>query len=163
MAFIDWIFQSRENHDLFELGIEGEDWQAVGNEEYRDLTPANKYLFPGFEMTWNPNYIRTDTNYPDSVKAIFKYQNNPDTYIPSPIPGFTFNNEADSNLRTAYAAVAGIQSTYRPILMLGLAGTPEQTKAALNEYYTRLKSAGLDVIRQAVIDQVQKHLDTINN
>jgi hypothetical protein len=160
MAFIDWLFQSRENHDLFELGIEGEDWKSVGVDEYQDLSPAKKYVFPGYEMTWNPNYIRIDTNYPDEVKEIFKYQNNPDTYITSPITGFTFNNEADSALRTAYAAVAGIQATYRPILMLGLAGGPAQAKAALEEYYAKVKSAGLDVIRQAVIDQVQAYLDT---
>jgi putative aldouronate transport system substrate-binding protein len=160
MAFIDWIFQSQANHDLFELGIEGEDFKAVGTDEYQDLTPANKYVFPGYEMTWNPAFIRIDTNYPADVKEIFKYQNNPANYLPSPIAGFTFNNEATSALRTAYAAVAGIQATYRPILMLGLAGGPEQAKAALDEYYAKAKSAGLDVIRQAVIDQVQAYLDT---
>jgi hypothetical protein len=111
-------------------------------------------------MTWNPQFIRTDTNYPNEVKDIFKYQNNPATYIGSPIPGFTFNNEANSNLRTAYAAVAGIQATYRPILMLGLAGSPERARTTLQEYYTQAKNAGLDVIRQAVIDQVQQYLDT---
>jgi putative aldouronate transport system substrate-binding protein len=160
MAFIDWLFRSRENHDLFELGIEGEDWKAVGTDEFQDLTPANKYTFPGYEMTWNPNFIRTDANYPAEVKDIFKYQNNPGTYITSPIPGFTFNNEANSTLRTAYAAVSGIQATYRPILMLGLAGTPEKARAALDEYYAQVKNAGLDVIRQEVITQVQKYLDT---
>ncbi|MDR2078135.1 MAG: extracellular solute-binding protein [Treponema sp.] len=160
MAFIDWLFQSRENHDLFELGIEGEDWKAVGADEFQDLSPANKYTFPGYEMTWNPSFIRTNTNYPAEVKDIFKYQNNPGTYIPSPIPGFTFNNEANTALRTAYAAVAGIQATYRPILMLGLTGSPEGARAALAEYYAQAKNAGLDVIRQAVIDQVQKYLDT---
>lgn len=160
MAFIDWLFQSRENHDLFELGIEGEDWKTVGTDEFQDLSPVNKYTFPGYEMTWNPNFIRTDANYPAEVKDIFKYQNNPGTYVPSPIPGFTFNNEASPALRTAYAAVAGIQATYRPILMLGLAGTPEKAKVTLDEYYTQVKNAGLDVIRQAVIDQIQNYLDT---
>jgi putative aldouronate transport system substrate-binding protein len=160
MEFLDWIFQSRENHDLFELGIEGEDWRSVGDYEYENLLPSNKYSFPGYEMTWNPNFVRTDANYPEAIKDIFRYQNDPASYIPSPIPGFIFNNEADSSLRTAYAAVAGIQATYRPILMLGLAGTPEQTRKTLEEYYAKAKSAGLDIIRQAVIDQVRKYLDT---
>jgi putative aldouronate transport system substrate-binding protein len=159
IAFIDWLFQNRENHDLFEFGIEGEDWQVVGDDEYQDLNPANKYVFPGYEMTWNPNYIRLNAGYPEDVKELYRYQNSPATYIASPIPGFTFNNEADSNLRTAYAAVAGIQATYRPILMLGLSGSPEQARATLEEYYAKVKNAGLDVIRQAVIDQVQKYLD----
>lgn len=160
MAFIDWLFQSRANHDLFELGIEGEDWKAVGSDEFEALSPANKYTFPGYEMTWNPNFIRTDANYPEEIKDIFRYQNDPGSYRPSPIPGFTFNNEATPALRTAFAAVAGIQATYRPILMLGLAESPEQTQKTLEEYYRKAKSAGLDVIRQAVIEQVQAYLDT---
>jgi putative aldouronate transport system substrate-binding protein len=159
MAFIDWLFQSRANHDLFEFGIEGEDWTAVGEDEYADIAGEHKYMFPGYEMTWNPSYIRIDTNYPEEIKALFKYQNDPATYIASPIAGFTFNNEADSTLRTAYASVAGIQATYRPILMLGLAGSPAKAKAALEEYYGKVKNAGLEVIRKAVIDQVQAYLD----
>jgi hypothetical protein len=44
--------------------------------------------------------------------------------------------------------------------MLGLSGTPAQAQAAVNEYYAQIKNAGLDIIRQAVIDQVQEYLDT---
>ena len=159
MAFIDWIYQSRENHNLFEFGIEGEDWAAVGDYEFRDLDNPAKYFFPGFQMTWNPNFIRINADFPDEVKEVLRYQNDPQTYIPSIIPGFTFNNEATSDLRTAFAAVSGVQATYRPILMHGLAGGPEQTRVSLEEYHSRATGAGLDIIRQAVIDQVQAFLD----
>lgn len=159
MSFLDWIFQSRENHNLFEFGIEGEDWLPVGDYEFIDLDNPTKYFFPGFQLTWNPNFIRINAELPDYVKELFWYQNDSETYLPSPIPGFVFNNEATTELRTAFAAVAGIQATYRPILMLGLAGGPEQARIVLEEYHTRATNAGLDVIRQAVIDQVQQFLD----
>ena len=159
MAFLDWIFQSRENHNLFEFGIEGEDWIAVGDYEFRELDHPRRYTFPGFQMTWNPRFIRINADLPEDVKELFRYQNNPDNYIPSIIPGFVFNNEATTELRTAFAAVAGIQATYRPILMLGLAGGPEQTRRVLEEYHRRATNAGLDIIRQALIEQVQEFLD----
>src|SRR5690606_33753293 len=54
MKFFDWLFQSRENHDLFELGIEGTHWEAVGEDQYKLLEASNNYMFPGYEFTWNP-------------------------------------------------------------------------------------------------------------
>ncbi|KRE32654.1 ABC transporter substrate-binding protein [Paenibacillus sp. Soil522] len=35
MKFIDWLFSSKENHDLFELGIEGEHWIKDGDNGYK--------------------------------------------------------------------------------------------------------------------------------
>lgn len=162
MKFLDWVFQSRENHDLFEYGIEGEDYKAVGEDEYTPLTPSNKYTFPGYEMTWNPNFIRTNSALPDDAKKIVKYQNDPNTYLTSKIAGFTFNTEATPELKTAYASVSSIQATYGPILLLGLKKAPAEAQKTLDEYYAKAKAAGLDVIRKAVIDQVQAHLDQLN-
>ena len=162
MKLLDWLFSSRENHDLFEYGIEGEDYKAVGTDEYTPLTPENKYTFPGYEMTWNPNFVRTNSALPDDAKKIVKYQNDPNTYLTSKIAGFTFNTEATPELKTAYASVSAIQATYGPILLLGLKKNPADAQKTLEEYYAKVKAAGLDVIRQAVIDQVQKHLDQIN-
>ena len=98
MQFLNWLFENRDNHDLFELGIEGTDWEAVGDDEYRKLD-GSTYNFPGYEMTWNPNFIRTNADLPDDAKAIAKYGNDPDTYITSAIAGFTFDNTAPPNCR----------------------------------------------------------------
>ncbi len=159
MQFINWLFESQENHDLFELGIEGEDWKAVGTDAYESLTPSNKYSFPGYEMTWNPNFIRTNNSLPDEAKSIMLYQNNPDTYIDCDISGFTFDANATPELKTAIAAVQSIQSEYQPILMLGLKGSAADTQSTLDEYYTKAKAAGLDVIREATQAQLQAFLD----
>lgn len=161
MQFINWLFEDAANHDLFELGIEGEDWEAVGEDEYRKIEGSN-YSFPGYEMTWNPNFIRTNADLPEDAKAITKYGNDPDTYITSPIAGFTFDNTATPELQTAYAAVSAIQTEYQPQIMLGLTKDPAAAQALVEEYYQKAKAAGLETIRQAVHDQLQAFLDSKN-
>lgn len=163
MQFINWLFESQDNHDLFELGIEGEDWKAVGTDAYESLTPANKYSFPGYEMTWNPNFIRTNNSLPEEAKSIVMYQNDPATYLDCTISGFTFDANTTPELKTAIAAVQSIQSEYQPILMLGLKGNSDAAKATLDEYYTKAKAAGLDVIRDATKTQLQAFLDRTNS
>lgn len=161
MQFISWLFEDAANHDLFELGIEGEDWEAVGEDEYRKIEGSN-YSFPGYEMTWNPNFIRTNADLPEDAKAITKYGNDPDTYITSPIAGFTFDNTATPELQTAYAAVSAIQTEYQPQIMLGLTKDPAAAQALVEEYYQKAEAAGLETIRQAVHDQLQAFLDSKN-
>lgn len=161
MQFISWLFEDAANHDLFELGIEGEDWEAVGEDEYRKIEGSN-YSFPGYEMTWNPNFIRTNADLPEDAKAITKYGNDPDTYITSPIAGFTFDNTATPELQTAYAAVSAIQTEYQPQIMLGLTKDPAAAQALVDEYYQKAEAAGLETIRQAVHDQLQAFLDSKN-
>lgn len=161
MKFIDWIFQDAANHDLFELGIEGEDWEAVGEDEYRKIDGSN-YTFPGYELTWNPNFIRTNADLPEDAKAVTKYGNDPSTYLPTPIAGFTFDNTATPELQTAYAAVSAIQTEYQPQIMLGLTKDPTAAQALVDEYYQKAEAAGLETIRQAVYDQLQAYLDNKN-
>lgn len=161
MQFINWLFEDSANHDLFELGIEGEDWEAVGEDEYRKIDGSN-YTFPGYELTWNPNFIRTNADLPDDAKEIVKYGNDPATYLPSPIAGFTFDNTATPELQTAYAAVSAIQTEYQPQIMLGLTRDPAAAEALVQEYYEKAEAAGLETIRQAVQDQLQAFLDNRN-
>lgn len=161
MQFLNWLFESSENHDLFEFGIEGTDWEAVSKDEYRKISGSN-YSFPGYEMTWNPNFIRTNADLPDDAKAIVKYGNDPDTYITSPIAGFTFDNTASPELQTAYAAISAIQTEYQPQIMLGLTKDPAAAQALVDEYYQKVEAAGLETVRQAVKDQLQTFLDSRN-
>ena len=83
MKFLDWLFSSEENHDLFELGIEGEDWEPVGEDQYRVIegeTAAQTYTFPGYVLTWNPNYVKFPDTLPDDILAYKKYDLEKDAY-----------------------------------------------------------------------------------
>lgn len=160
MKFIDWIFQSPENHDLFELGILGEDYELNEAGEYTKLNPDNLYTFPGYELTWNPNFIRTNAALDEEVKSIVNYMNDPASYSPSALDGFVFDNQATPELVNAYAAVSAIQSEYIRPLMHGAYGA--DTEAKLQEYWAKAEAAGARVIQQAIIDQVQAFLDAKN-
>ncbi|MBR1686323.1 MAG: extracellular solute-binding protein, partial [Clostridia bacterium] len=157
MKFIDWIFQSEENHDLFELGLVGEDFTLNENGEYAKLNPDNLYSFPGYEMTWNPNFIRTNAELDEDVKVLVSYMNDPASYTSSVLDGFVFDTQATPALVNAYAAVSAIQSEYIRPLMHGAYGA--DTAAKLQEYWDKASASGIEVIRQAVIDQVQAYLD----
>ncbi len=94
MKFLDWLFSSEENHDLFELGIEGEDWEPVGEDQYRVIqgeTAAQTYTFPGYVLTWNPNYVKFPDTLPDDILAYKKYDLEKDAYYVSPLAGFNFD------------------------------------------------------------------------
>lgn len=160
MKFIDWIFQSEENHDLFELGILGEDFTLNDAGEYTKITGDNAYVFPGYELTWNPNFIRTNAALDEDVKAYFNYMNDPGSYTGSVLDGFVFDNQATPELTNAFAAVTAVQSEYIRPLMHGTYG--DETEAKLAEYWEKAQAAGIEVIRQAVIDQVQAFLDAKN-
>ena len=60
MYFLDWMFGSQEAHDLFQYGIVGEDWEAIGDDGMKntDISDEEKYVMPGYSFTWNPNYVR---------------------------------------------------------------------------------------------------------
>lgn len=60
LAFLDWLFASQENNDLFTYGVEGTDWISGENEgEYR-LCGDNedRYEFPAYTLSYNPKYLR---------------------------------------------------------------------------------------------------------
>ena len=72
MKFFDWLYSSKDNHDLFEYGIPGKHWQAVGDNQIKLLDEAKNYNFPGYELTWNPAMIRLNSDLDETVK---KYSN----------------------------------------------------------------------------------------
>ena len=53
MKFLDWLFSSKDNHDLFELGIEGVHWIKDGDNGFKP-TDKSTMLLQGYELTWNP-------------------------------------------------------------------------------------------------------------
>lgn len=67
MKFLDWIFVEQANHDLFCYGIEGEDWKDAGDKTMENLSPNNAYMFPGYELCWNPEYTRINASWPKEM------------------------------------------------------------------------------------------------
>ena len=93
MEFYDWMFSSTANHDLFEYGIEGRHFIAVGDDQYKlpdDLKAADVYAFPGYLFSWNANFIRLSADMPQEVFEANKKGNDPATYYNPIFSGFTF-------------------------------------------------------------------------
>lgn len=96
MSFINWIFENQDNHDLFELGIKGKNWEPVGDDKFKypeGVDPAQNYSFNGYLLTWSPKYIRLSDSIPDKMVDYYKYIADEKTFIKSAIAGFAFNQD----------------------------------------------------------------------
>ncbi|ABP68294.1 extracellular solute-binding protein, family 1 [Caldicellulosiruptor saccharolyticus DSM 8903] len=155
MQFLDWIFQNQENHDLFQFGIKNKDWIPVGRDQYKipSVDPNNLYQFPGYQLTWNPTYVRKPADLPSEIKKWFDYQYRFDTYSKSPLAGFTFDQ---TPVKVEMAKISSIQSTYQLPLCAGLYPDPE---AKVQEFVKRIKAAGFEKVRKELRKQLQAFLD----
>lgn len=161
MYFLDWMFGTQEAHDLFQYGIEGEDWEAIGNEGYRELDISEdlKYVMPGYAFTWNPTYIRYSEftlNDPD-IKADYDYIYDESTYQLSPLSGFSFD---PSNVETQVASISALSNELQ--LHISLYDADEAVQK-INTWHSDAEKVGLEAVRQEMIDQIQAFLDAKNS
>jgi putative aldouronate transport system substrate-binding protein len=153
MKVFDWIFSSRENHDLIEYGIPGKHWEPVGDNQIKLLDESKNYTFPGYELTWNPNYIRLNADLDDTAKKYYEYSAKADTYYYPVLGGFVFNN---SNVKAEFA---NIQSKYEPFYQMLKNGLLKDWEAEMTKMNGELKALGMDKIREELKKQVQEYLD----
>ncbi|OCT12172.1 ABC transporter substrate-binding protein [Paenibacillus pectinilyticus] len=153
MKYFDWLFSSQENHDLFEYGIPGKHWEAVGSNQIKLLDESKNYIFNGFEMTWNPNMIRLSQDLDDTSRKYFEYSAKTDTYYSAPLAMFTFDN---TNVK---AEVASITSKTDPFIQLLKAGQIKDWEAQTAKLSGELKALGMDKVRAELQKQIQAYLD----
>ncbi|MNI20883.1 Bacterial extracellular solute-binding protein [compost metagenome] len=146
MDVANWL-SIKENHDLLEYGIEGTDWEAVGDSSFKQLS---NYSFPGYVLTWRPSLVRTPDNMLPDDKKWFEVASNADSYILSPVSGFTFNAE---KVKTEYAKTTPFfDSIYLPLSQGVLSA--DKGKQMLKD---KIMGAG----GQKVIDEIQAQIDVV--
>lgn len=160
MYFLDWMFGSQEAHDLFQYGIEGEDWEAIGEDGYKqlELPEDQQYVMPGYSFTWNPAYIRNSEfvmNDPE-LKKRFDYIYDESTYQLSPLSGFTFNT---ANVETQVANVSALSNELQLTLSMYDA---DEAQEKINTWHEEASKVGLEEIRVELIAQIQAFLDAKN-
>lgn len=160
MYFLDWMFGSQEAHDLFEYGIEGEDWESVGDEGYRqlDISEDLKYTMPNYSLTLNPTYIRYSEfvmNDPE-LKADFDYMYDESTYQLSPLAGFSFDA---TNVETEVANISALSGELQLNISLYEA---DEAVEKLQTWHSDAENVGLETVRQELIIQLQSFLDAKN-
>lgn len=156
MAFFDWLFSSKENHDLFQYGIVGKHWEPVENDQYKELDQMDNYRFPGYEMTWNPTYFRMNAKASDEVKQILAYASKPESYKLKKLAGFIFNNEP---VKLQLVQVQPKFEAFNEVAHAGLAGNGADFDTAAKKINDELRSLGLEQIRAELRKQIQEYLD----
>jgi len=157
MRFLDWMFSSRENHDLFYYGIEGEDWIAIGDNSYKwtDIPEAHRYVMPTYSLNANPAYIRKSefaASRPELEKR-FEYMYDFSTYQLSPLAGFVFN---PVRLQTEIANVTALSNELQLTIARYCADGAEQR---IRDWHQAASRVGLERIRAELILQLQEFLD----
>ncbi|MBW5445208.1 extracellular solute-binding protein [Cohnella sp. CFH 77786] len=153
MKFLDWLFGSQANHDLFELGIEGEHWVKDGDNGYKLTAQSDNYRFPGYELTLNPTLSRILTDTDPKTLAYMKWARDKKSYYQLPLSGFVFHS---TPVATEIAKVKPAMLQASDLLMTGMV---DDWKKYAQEQNKKWRSLGLDTIRQEVVKQVQAYLD----
>lgn len=160
MYFLDWMFGNQEAHDLFQYGIEGEDWIAVGEDGYKDgdVSEDAKYAMPTYSFTLNPAYIRKSefvlNN--EEINKKFDYMYDESTYQLSPLAGFAFDA---ANVETQVANVSALSNELQLTLSMYDADTAVEK---INTWHAEAQKVGLEEIRRELISQIQEFLDAKN-
>lgn len=156
MAFLDWMFGSKEHHDLFQYGIEGEDWEAVGDNAYNllDIDESKKYTMPAYSFTSNPNYVRYSSVVleNENVEKLMDYQYSAEAYKLVPVTGFTFDS---TNVETEVATLNALYADFKGAW--GAYGN--DVTAKMQELNKNAKDAGLEKVREELKTQLQAYLD----
>ena len=157
IAFINWVHESKENHDLFAHGIEGTHWIAVGDDQY-DLPAGvdasnNNTAFP-YQLTWNANYMRLPVGTSEAIINQMAWEKDPSSFYVSPMTGFNFD---PTPVATELAKVGALDDDIVNIIYCGQVDDPE---AMLVDYYNKCMAQGLDAIKAEVLKQLNVHLAT---
>ncbi|MNW46104.1 Bacterial extracellular solute-binding protein [compost metagenome] len=162
MQFINWLFESQDNHDLFELGIEGKNWEAVGEDKFKypdGIDLAQNYSFPGYMLTWNPNYIRLSNTVPDNLVEYYRYIADEKTYIKSAVAGFAFNQDPVKNelANPDFAKVSNDELAFK----LGMVNNPVAEMTKLQQTWETNSNLQKDIesIKAELKNQLQAYLD----
>ena len=158
ISFLDWLFSARENHDLFEYGIEGIHWTAAGDSRYEPIVneEGNNYIFPGYVLTWNPHYVMFPADMPDDILAYKEYELQESSFYENLLADFAFD---ESKVLSQIRKTEQIFNQIWPALRNGLLDEPQEV---LREAVEDAKRNGLDSVLEELKAQLQEYLDLKN-
>ncbi|MCC8046519.1 MAG: ABC transporter substrate-binding protein [Clostridiales bacterium] len=119
MKFLDWLFGSQENHDLFQLGIEGVDFEYGEEEGTYTLLSTYADDLGGYSFTWNPTYAMQSTIYDEETLAYREYEYSDEAFISYPILGFHFDT-SDVDLSTSVAQCKAVTDKISTVILHGI-------------------------------------------
>lgn len=152
LQFLYWMYTNAENQNLVLYGIEGEHWNAVGENEYqriKDENDSNLYNFAAWMIEYVPLHL-FDVERTTTPKEDLDYISNlyPENTVYSPICGFNFNIES---VNVEYANMLAEYTTSILPIKEGVIPYEGNYEAAIE----KMKAAGCD----AVIEEFQRQLN----
>lgn len=162
MEFLDWLFASQENHDLFQLGIEGVDFEYGENGTYAPLTTYSSDFCP-FGMTWNPNYALLSQAFTGELLTYRAWEYSEDAFVSYPVLGFNFDT-SDIDLSTAVAQCKAVTDLTSIVKLHGITidgnGVSYETATEMLKANTEAAMAnGGEQVVAAMVEQLTAHLD----
>jgi putative aldouronate transport system substrate-binding protein len=111
IMFLNWA-NEKDNYDLLAYGIQGKNWEPVGDDRYKKLNDG--YGFFPFAWIWNPTYDRMLDSLDEKTVALNKFIADADNFTPDILTGFTFDSAPVANevaqfntIRDKYIAALG--------------------------------------------------------
>jgi len=146
IQFWGWILTNQQNFDIFTYGIEGVDFELVGDRVSFLTDYAAR--FPGW-MFRNMNFLRFNEAVSDAyIEAVRTWDAGA---IESPLAGFTFD---PSNVSTEMAAFGGVWGGFSPAFNAGAV----DTDVLLPTFIAEAQAAGQDRIVEEARRQVEEFL-----
>jgi len=145
MAFLNWVFSSQQNNNLFALGIPGVDYKVAPHNTYT-IPKGVTYDFPGYELTWNPKLVPVPAGIPKQMIALDTYESKQSSYFVPITSGFVFSGtkvavqEENPDLTTL--------SNFETPLYLGVVANP--IRAMEKEQATLDANSGLQSALRAI-------------
>ena len=137
LKFLNWLYASKENHDLFHYGIKGVHYTQIGTNRMTQKKDSNGNLLYSMDtwMTGYMPYMNYAQNVPDTYIDYMTYRSK--NYVISPIAGFNFDS---TNVKSELTNLQNeiIASIY-PI-KVGMVPYDKNIGPAIQ----KLKAAGLD-------------------
>jgi putative aldouronate transport system substrate-binding protein len=145
----DWL-SSQENHDLLAYGVEGTDWEAVGDDKYKALSD---YSFPGFSILWRLDLERKADTISESEEEIFEWSKVYDNFTIDPLA--TFYPDV-APVEAEEAELTNVVTEYiKPIA----AGTVDVDKG-LDKVKKAAEKAGIEKVMEEMKSQISEYLKT---
>ena len=153
MMMINLFATNQEIQDLAQLGIEGVNWEAVGDDQYK-VIEGNAYTASNIWGWRNLDLMRTQ--YQDDPTAVDIKKNEMDEYLMSHLrddhilDGFGFDT---TKVSTQFAAVEAAMDTYFDPLVNGLV---DDVDASLEQFRSAMEAAGI----RDVLSEMQSQVET---
>ena len=154
VAFLQWLYVSQDNFDLFAYGIRGVDWQpnADGQQQALYNSESGPYTLPAAQLASAPAYTRLPSTLTQSEAILAANLTNHSLYTLNPLAGFVPPVQS-----AVWQQITGLYAAAMPALNSGVYG--EETAAKITALHTQAEAMGLEELRTLLVTQLQSWLN----